>query len=251
MRLTRPLALLALVCLPGPLLAEAELEARFWQQEMDGKIRISEGGRGTEIQLPETLGIEEDDAFEVRLTWSLPGPLIIRFGYVPLSYAGEARIEEEIDFGGSTFPIAFDVATALDLDYYRAGVGWMFSASENFKIGPILEVKGLQAEAELRGSLLSIPLISERESEEGAFAAIGIAFEGKQIPTLRIVGEVGYSPGLDYGELLDAELGVRFSPVKVLNIFAGYRLLDFDLEFDDDLLDLEISGPYAGLSLSF
>ncbi len=251
MHFKRLLVALALICLPAPLLAEAELEARIWLLEMDGSIRVVERGRGTEIQLPETLAIEEDDAFDIRLTWRMPGPLVVRFAYTPMSFSGDANISEDIDFGGFTFPVAFDVASQLDLDYGRLGVGWLIRASENFRIGPILEVKALRAEAELLGSVLAIPLVAARETQETGFASVGLGFEASPIPTLRIVGEVGYAPGLDYGEMLEAELGIKYSPVKVLSVFGGYRLLDLDLEDDDDRLDLELSGPYLGASLSF
>lgn len=251
MHVQRLLAALALVCLPAPLLAEAELEARVWLLEMDGSIRVSEAGRGTEIQLPETLALDEDEAAEVRLTWRMPGPLIIRFGYMPMSFGGDASISEEIEFGGFVFPVAFDVASQLDLDYGRVGIGWLVKAGENFRIGPILEFKAVRAEAELVGRVLAIPLISARESQDAGFASIGVGFDARPIPTLHIVGEVGYSPGLEYGEMLEAELGIKFSPIKVLSVFGGYRLIDLDLEVDDDTLDLEISGPYVGASLTF
>ena len=147
--------------------------------------------------------------------------------------------------------MAFDVASELDLDYGRFGVGWLIKAGENLRIGPIFELKAIQAEASLEGSVLAIPLVSASETADAGFASVGLVFEAKPIPTLRIAGEVGYAPALEYGELLDAEIGIKFSPVEVLSIFAGYRLMDLDLEVDDDTLDLEISGPYAGASLTF
>lgn len=251
MHFKRFLAALVLICLPAPLLAEAELEARFWLLEMDGSIKVAEAGRGTEIKLPDALGIEEDDSFEIRLTWRMSGPLIIRFGYLPMSFSGNATITEDIEFGGFTFPVAFDVVSELDLDYGRLGVGWLMNAGENFRIGPILEIKALRAEAQLEGSVLAIPLVSARESQDAAFASLGLGFDANPIESLHIVGEVGYSPGLDYGELVDAELGVKYSPIRALSIFGGYRLIDFDLDADDDSLDLELSGPYLGASLSF
>lgn len=245
------LALLVLACLPAPLLAEAELEGRFWLPEMDGTLRISEAGQGTEIKLPGTLGFEDDETGEVRLTWRMPGPVVVRFGYLPLSYSGRATISEAIEFGTATFPIAFDVASQLDIDYARVGLGLLFRVGENFRIGPIGELKALRADAELTGSVFSIPLISAREARDSGFLSIGVAFEAAPMATLQIVGEVDYAPALDYGELTEAELGVKFTPIKVLSIFLGYRLMDLDLEVKDDTLALELSGPYFGASLTF
>lgn len=246
-----PLALLALGCLPAPLLAEAEFEARVWLPELDGALRVVEAGRGTEIRLPDTLGIDDEAATEVRLTWRMPGPLIVRLGYVPLGFSGNAQISDVIEFGNVTFPVAFDVASQLDLEYARLGFGLLFRTGESFRIGPIAELKAVRAEAELNGSVLSIPLISARESRDAGFISVGVGFHAEPMPTLSIDGEVGYSPALEYGELTEAELGLKFSPIKILSVFGGYRLIDLDLEVDDDSLALELSGPYAGLSLTF
>lgn len=247
----RLLAVLALSCLAGPLFAEAELEGRFWMPEMDGSVKVSEQGQGTDIQLPDTLAIDDEEATEVRLTWRMPGPLVVRFGYMPLSYSGSAAISEVLQFGNVTFPIAFDVASQLDLEYARAGLGLLFRTGDKFRIGPMLELKGLRAEAELDGSVLGIPLISARESQDAGFVSAGLGFDASPIKAVRVVGEVGYSPALDYGELTEAELVVKYSPVKAVSVFGGYRLIDLDLEVDDDTLVLELSGPYVGASLTF
>lgn len=244
-------ALVALACLPAPLSAEAELEARIWLPDMDGALKITEGSRGTEIRLPETLGLDDDEGTEVRLTWWMQGPLVVRFAYLPFGYSGNTTIVEDIDFGNVTFPIAFDLASQLDIEYGRVGLGLLFRTSETFRVGPIAELKALRAEAELSGSVLGIPLISARESRDAGFISIGLGFLAAPIPSIEVVGEFGYSPGLEYGELTEAELEVKFSPIEVLGIFVGYRLIDLDLEVDDDSLALELSGPYAGLSLTF
>ena len=46
-------------------------------------------------------------------------------------------------------------------------------------------------------------------------------------------------------------MGVKYRPVKMVSVFGGYRLIDLDLEVDDDTADLELSGPYVGASVTF
>lgn len=236
---------------PAAARAEAELEARIWSTEIDGTLQVTEGSLGTELDLADDLGIDDEEALEFRVTWRLPGPLVVRFGYMPLSYSSGVELSRDIEFGGITFPINFDLETDLDLDYARVGVGWLFRVSEEFRIGPMLEIKAVRAEAGLQAGILGLQLVSASESEEAAFVSIGAAVDYKPIPTLHLVAEAGYSPGLDYGEMIDAEVGIKFSPVKVFNIFAGYRLITLDLEHEDDTLDFDLSGPYLGASLSF
>lgn len=242
---------LALLCLPAPVLADAELEVRLWLTELDGTLQVTEGSLGTVLDIGNDLGVEDDEGLEVRLTWRMPGPLVVRFGYVPLSFSGSASLDRDIEFGGVTFPVQFDLGTELELDYARAGVGWLFRVNEDFRIGPMIELKAIRAEASLRGSVLGIPLAAATESEETGFGSIGIAFDGKPLPTLHIVGEAGYSPGLDFGDMIEAELGIKFSPTEIFSVFGGYRLITLDLEHDDDRLDFDLSGPYFGASLTF
>lgn len=257
MNILRLYVVTALACLTVVLLAptaaraEAELEVRLWSTEIDGTLQVTEGSLGTELDIANDLGIDTKEALEFRVTWRLPGPLVVRFGYVPLSYSADVQLSENIDFGGVTFPINFDLNTNLDLDYGRVGVGWLFRVSDEFRIGPMFEIKAVRAEAELRAGILGLPLVAASESEEAGFVSIGAAIDYKPIPTLHLVAEAGYSPGLDYGEMIEAEAGIKFSPVKVLNIFAGYRLITLDLEHEDDRLDFDLSGPYVGASLNF
>ena len=249
--LKRLLLVVALCGLPMPVLAEAELEVRGWLAEIDGNLRLQEGERGTDILLPDVLGFDSEETLEFRLTWRLAGPLVLRFGYMPLGYSGDTTLSEELEFGGIVFPIEINVSSKLDIEYGRLGVGWLIEAAEKFHIGPMLEIKGMRTEAELSGSILSIPLITARESVDAGFLSIGGLFDAAPIAKLHIVGEVFYSPGLDLGEMIEAEVGLKFIPIKMLSISAGYRLIDFDLENDGDKLDLEFSGPYLGGSLTF
>ncbi len=243
---------LALSLLTAPLsAAETEFEARIWAPDLGGSVKVTQGGTGTEIKLPDTLGFSDEDSYEVRLSWRTDGAFVLRFGYLPLSYSGNANLSDLIDFNGVIFPVALEVASDLDVEYGRIGIGLLFGSDDSFRIGPIVEVKAMRIQAELTGRVLGLPLVSARESTEGAFLSVGLGFDARPSQKLSVVGEVGYSPGLEYGEMIDAELGVKYSPVKILSVFGGYRLLDLDLEVDDDTANLELSGPYVGVSLTF
>lgn len=248
---TKLLIALALLALPAPVLADLEIEARLWAPSIDGTLRVQEGDLGTDIELPGTLRIDDEEHFELRFNWRLAGPAMLRFSYMPLDYSGNLNIGDEIEFGGIVFPSFIDVASKLELDYARFGFAWMFSVGDDFEIGPLVELKAVDAEAELTGSVLSIPLVSARESQEAAFGSIGLLLDYKPIPTLHLFAEAAYSPGLDFGEMTEAEIGVKFFPLGMVSISGGYRFLQLDLEDEDDRLDLDLSGFFVGAGLSF
>ena len=251
MQAQRILVALVLLVLPAPLFADLEIEARLWAPSIDGTLRVQEGDLGTDIELPDDLGIDDEEHFELRFNWRLAGGALLRFAYMPIDYSGNLNIGEEIEFGGIVFPVFIDVASSLELDYGRFGFAWMFSVGEDFEIGPLVELKAVDAEAELEGSLLSIPLVSARESQEAVFGSLGFILDYKPIPTLHIFAEAAYSPGLDFGEMTEAEIGLKFFPLDMFSISGGYRFLQLDLEDDDDLLDLDLSGFFVGAGLSF
>jgi hypothetical protein len=246
----RLLIVAALVALPAPLLAEIEIEGRFWAPSIDGTLRVQDGDLGTDIELPDQLGINDDEHFEIRFNWRLPGPAMLRFAYMPIEYGGVAEINEEIEFGGIVFPIDINVASQLELDYARFGFTWLFPIGP-VKVGPLAEVKAVRAEAELTGSILSIPLVSAQEKKDAAFGSIGFLIDAQPVPVVHIFAEAAYSPGLDFGEMTEAELGVKFFPLEMLSVSGGYRFLQLDLEDDDDRLDVDLSGFFLAASLNF
>ena len=242
---------LVLLALPGPVLADLEIEARLWAPSIDGTLRVQDDDLGTDIELPDALGIDDEEHFELRFNWRLAGPAMLRLAYMPLDYSGQLNIGDPIEFGGVVFPSFIDVASDLELDYVRFGFAWMFSVGDDFEIGPLVEIKAVDAEAQLEGSILSIPLVSARETQEAAFGSIGLILDYKPIPTLHLFAEAAYSPGLDFGEMTEAEIGLKFFPLDMFSISGGYRFLQLDLEDEDDRLDLDLSGLFIGAGLSF
>ena len=118
----RPLTALLLAALAAPALAGFEIEVRLWAPSLDGQVRVSEAGDlGSDIDLSNTLGIDDDEFGEVRLIFHPIEAVMLRLGYTPIGYSGDATLSEDIEFGGIEFPVSIDVASELDLDYARFG----------------------------------------------------------------------------------------------------------------------------------
>jgi hypothetical protein len=49
----------------------------------------------------------------------------------------------------------------------------------------------------------------------------------------------------------DAEVGIKFIPVRIFSIIGGYRIMEFKAENDDDFAKIRIHGPFVGLTIRF
>ena len=59
--------------------------------------------------------------------------------------------------------------------------------------------------------------------------------------------------GIEYSDhtAFDGQAEISLTPFPFLDIHAGYRFLSIDVDEDDVKLDLEISGLYVALTVSF
>jgi hypothetical protein len=55
----------------------------------------------------------------------------------------------------------------------------------------------------------------------------------------------------DAGSFIDADGGVEWLPIPVLALRIGYRYFHAEGENDGDEAEVDLSGPYASVTLSF
>ena len=254
----RILGHLVVLLLGGGLAADAqqrsnvELEARYWLAEPSGTVEVHEGGLGTTIDLEGDLGIEEDEPVEVRLTVRPSRRTQIRLAWTNLSFDGDNVLSRTIEFGGQTFSFSTRVVSHLDVDYARAGFAWQFLSNREgtFRLGPLVEVKGFRGEASIAAPDLPFPA-QESEELEGAFGAVGAVLDIEAGRWVQIFAEGTYVLEADDAEGTDVEAGVRVLLGEHVALTGGYRSFSVEAAEDDDDFDLEIEGPYAGVTLRF
>ncbi|MCX7919175.1 MAG: hypothetical protein N3A72_06125 [bacterium] len=231
-----------------------EFEGRYWMPELSGKAQVTESGLvGTEIDLVSDLGFEDQDFPEARITWS-PGPRQkIRIALTQFDYDGDKVITRNINFNGETYPAGTRVLSDVELQYARFGWIWNFMPPEEvFKLGLMFEVKGFWIDAALDAPY-TVPAISEREEVVVGLPTIGMTAELAPIPMFRLFGEVSGIPKNDYGYCLDAEGGIKVSPLPNVSILGGYRVLDVKGEDDenDDFARVKLDGVFFAGSVRF
>lgn len=247
------LAALAVLLVPGLAFAQLiELEGRYWFTDLTSSIKAeSRSIPGTDIDFDEDLGLDADDSPEARLTF-FTGPFSrIRLAYTRLNFEGDKTLSRTVTFEGETFTANTRVASELELHYGR--LGWLFQPvvlPGILRFGGLLELKGFFIDASLRTRDVS-PEVRESVRFPLVLPTIGLALDVTALPKLHLFAEASGLPAGDYGHIVDAEVGVRFIPIRFFSLSAGYRIFDIRAGDDDNFAKLRIFGPFVGASVRF
>jgi hypothetical protein len=241
-------ALLVLLAPDRTVAQVVDLEGRSWFTDLDASIKFESNSiPGTRVDADQDLDVEDANVPELRLTFSTGLNSKLRLAYLQGDFDGQTTLPQSIQFAGTTFGASTRVDTDLDLYYGRIGWTWQFPVVPGvFRVGPLLEVKGVVVDATVRGSgqresaLLAIP-----------FPTVGAMLNITPISMLDIFAEVSGIPFGGLGHVVDAEAGLRFIPFRFLTLSAGYRVFDVRIEYGDDLAKLKLTGPFVGASIRF
>lgn len=223
--------------------AIVDVEGRYWVTSMDDEVRS--GAAGTEINLVDDLGVaDNENFFDVRATVEL-GSHRLRYGFMPMSWEGTKTLTQDIVFDGQTYSATDTVTTEFDIAYHRLGYEYDIIDTLNNRLGVIFEIKYFDVDVSLSGPANRTANIKAPVPTVGIAAQVGLPF------LLSVGGEV---TGVSLGSkawLVDAEAGVNFKPAPFVVVSGGYRLLDFHFDYDDNLADLSVAGPFVMLRADF
>ncbi len=224
--------------------AVVDVEGRYWLTSMDDEVQS--GVAGTKLNLVDDLGVgDNENFFDVRATLEL-GSHKLRYGYMPMSWDGTKTVSSPVTFGGSSFSGA--VNTKVDIAYHRLGYEYDIIDTLNNRLGVIFEIKYFDIDASLTSPP---PGPNETASIKAPVPTVGLAAQ-VGLPFLLSVG--GEVTGVSLGSaawLVDAEAGVNFKPAPFVVVSGGYRFLNLHLDYDDNLADLSVSGPFVMVRADF
>src|SRR3989344_8178691 len=153
MKRMMPAAVLLAVSVFYSLPAEAIVhgEGRYWFTSLDSKVQVTEPGlTGTQIDLVDTLGVDDKKNFwEARVDLNL-GSHHLRYGYMPLSWDGQKTITQSINFDGKTYSASARVDSNLDITYQRLGYRYNIIDTLGNQLGIIFDIKLFDIEARLK-----------------------------------------------------------------------------------------------------
>lgn len=249
--------LLAALLAAGCSAPQLEVIPRFQRFEIDGEFAADATGI-TGTNSLETLGIDDDPVeLTPRVDFSA-GPFEITADYLDVSYAGSGDVDTEIEFNGETFTVGTIVDSELDLEMGRVTATWDWIPTDTIDVGLGIGAAYTKARALVRDQTLGDTATTEEEAPFPYLAArarVALADVSLEI--------LGGFLSFEYDDIdasyLDLDAMARWAVVGgdehlALSLILGYRMLDLELEYVQDgdqiRIDADLSGPYAGLSLT-
>ena len=232
--------------------AVVEFEGRYWMTNFSAEAKVTQAGQGSDINLKSDLGIADKNFPSGRFSFFISPTHRLTLNYTPISYNTDSTIKRTVEFGGETYAIDTRVIAALNLQYLRFGWAYQFVNLEGgkFKLGTLLEIKGVQGDVSLAAPDLASP-IDNGWSFYAWLPTVGIALDINPTPFLNFFAEFSGLPAGQYGTIWEAEAGIKYIPFKNFSISGGYRLVDIEARNDPDYARVKLGGPFLGLSLRF
>jgi len=206
------------------------------------------GGVGVDNFSVDEFDLAEDNVTFLQAALEHPIPLVpnILVAHSKIESNGSTFLSENVTFDDETFIVGSEVATDLNLShtdatlYYEILDNWV-----NLDLG--LTARQFSGD---------MTVVSEFQSEEIEFSGVlpmvyGVARFDLPFTGWSIVAQ-GNGTGYKGDTLTDVTAKIRWDFVPALDfaVEAGYRAMTLDIQELDELQsDLEIKGPYLGLSL--
>lgn len=211
----------------------------YWDSDLSGKAATN----GSFVDVENDLDLTSDSNVNLAAYVEHPVPLLpnIRLNYTQLSLGGSGRL----GLGGfGDIPSGVDVRSDLDLDqldltlYYEVLDNWV-----NLDLG--LTARKLDGELVVQGAGNS------EEVDVDAVLPMGYVAARFDLPLSGVsVGAEGNFIGYDGDSVSDFNVYGQYQ-LSLLQLRAGYRKMAIDVEDGDDVLDIEIDGPFASAGVVF
>lgn len=233
--------------------------------DTDTTVRLDgESGRvGTEVNFEDDLGLTSQDRFRIDGYWRFFERHKLRFMYFDSSSSSSRSIDEEIDFGDTTFPIDIEVRGDLDTQILEVAYEYSFLKRDTYEVSGTIGLHNLRVEARLRatgsggGGTGGVEL-SERANGDGPLPVIGLRgiwalsnhfYFDAQAQFFAV--EID-----DYdGSLEDYKLTFTWQPLRNLGVGIGYNSfvsrLDVNRTGFNGKLRFEYGGPMLFVTGAF
>ncbi len=240
------------VCPAAALAIEAGIRAEYWFPTISGNAQTTTDGLPDDpFDLKDTLGIQDENVpfGEAFLGVSR---FTLRVGYTPIRYDGSATLTRDFRFNGQTFPVNDTISSRLEVDVIEGQVQFdilrpsIGVASVN--LGLILQ--GIYVDGSIRVQSGGTGASTTEDFRLGAplvGAAAGVGFLKDMIRVDARATGMAYSGS----HLYEVDAFASFTPFPFVRLQGGYKYIDLKVDESDVTANLTLSGPYAGLQVSF
>jgi outer membrane protein len=216
-----------------------------WQQEAAGNLASGI----SDLDIEDDLGMDDEtnNMFYIALEHPIPAFPNIRLQHADISLGGANALSRTIEFNGSSFTVAEQVATDIDLTQSDAVL--YYELLDNYMTLDL----GLAA----RYVDGYVNVSSTTSSASADFSGVIPMLYGQvrvDLPLTGLwVGVQAQGIAYDGNQLLDANAQVGWESPFGLGVEVGYRAYKLELdEFDEvDSAEIDVEGVYFGLNYHF
>ena len=254
----RTLRIVLVVCLVAamPGLAAAtgfEAAVGVWHQSPSGDVSYKGRTAQDELDLDTNLGLDDKSGLLFRA--KLETPLFlpnVSFMAAPVTFKGRGTSESSFRFGDETFAAQVDVDGTLRLNQYDIALfypipGLKSATMDMFNIDLGLNLRLMDVDAEVRQELTGI-------SESQSFLLpVPTLFAGAMFRPSEWFAFEAEARGVTYsGNHFYSLIGrLRVDPLDHFFVAGGYRFDSVSIDERDLKADVDISGPFVEIGISF
>jgi len=131
-------------------------DAGWFFMSTDTRVRLdgkTTDQRGTDIDLDETFGLDDEDRFRVEGFWRFADRHALRLMYFENDRRSTKTIARDIRFGDETFPVGVSVTARADLKVGQLSYDYAFLRRPNYEVAAGIGVHMLDLGLDLKGTL--------------------------------------------------------------------------------------------------
>jgi hypothetical protein len=247
-------------------LAAAEAPAGFWDMDFedhrawkidlagggfnldaDGRVGFETGGRQITFGV-DALGLDDITSGWGTIDLQLFRKHHLRFHFLPLRYDGDVFIATALPPEDPVFDFQDRVESTAKLYTYQLGYLYDIYLGKHFTISPLIILALVDAKLEIVDQTL---ILDWEESQLVPFAELGLRIAAYPFARLGLFVE---GKGFTIGEKAtewDVMGGASVHVNKHFFVSASYRVIDYDVDWFDVVIDTRFKGPFFGAHLRF
>lgn len=228
------------------------------EMQLDGNA-----GTGTVVNWEETFGGGDTTRFRIDGQWRFADRHKARFMVFNSSRSESATLNEDIDFGGETFPVSAKVDAEFQFDIYELAYEYAFLRRDSYEVAASFGVHYTTLSAELKAKASSSNGTISVDRKEDASVDLPLPVFGLR-GTWGLPHNFWLDAGAQYfalsideydGSVQDYRVGLIWQPKKWLGIGLGYNVFRVDVDVDRNnfkgSLDWQYDGPILSYSAMF
>lgn len=226
------------------------------------KVDSKEFGKGTEIDLEDDLGFNEDvNLFRIEGYWRFAPKHRLYLGYYGFGRDTQKTLETEIEWDDKIFEVGVEIYSEWDIDFVYGKYGYSFIQGDKWEVSGSLglyylkNVIRIRGEARIEGNGGEGEVskeVSEEASLELPIPLFGLTAEYYITPKWRVIGNVSYftiSLNEWDGSIFDFSTNLEYLFHKNFGIGLGYLYFDADVERDRTKRVSHLDYMYRGVQL--